>query len=305
MKLIVITGITATGKTDLSIELAKKLNGEIVSADSMMVYKYMDIGTAKPSLEERQGIEHYLIDVVEPSESFSVKDFLKKADESIKKIYSKGKTPIIVGGTWLYIQALLYGLADAPETDWDLREKLYKEDSYKLYRKLLEVDKDYAEKIHPNDKKRIVRALEVYITTGKPFSSFLKEHSFRKSRYSFTGFVLNRPKEEIMERIEKRVERMFEKGLVEEVKKLIEMGFENAITSMQAIGYKELIPYIKGEISIEEAKEKIIKNTKSFAKRQIRSFRSKFKDENKWEWLNVSNYTKEEVLDKIIKKYEK
>ncbi len=303
MKLIVITGPTATGKTEIGIELAKKINGEIISADSMMVYKYMDIGTAKPTKEEMQGIPHYLIDVVEPPEDFSAKDFVEKADEKIKEILEKEKVPIIVGGTWLYIQALLYGLAKAPEGDWKIREKLYKEDNISLYSRLKEIDPKYASKIHPNDKKRVIRALEVYLTTGKPFSKYLEEHSFKEKRYDFIGFVLTRPREEIMERVEKRVENMIKKGLVEETKNLVEKGFENAITSKQAIGYKELIPYIKNEISLEEAKEEIIKNTKKFAKRQIRALKNKFKEDENWKWIDVSQYTKEEVFDKIIKNY--
>ena len=304
MKLVVITGPTATGKTEIGIELAKKINGEIISADSMMVYKYMDIGTAKPTKEEMQGIPHYLIDVVYPSEEFSAKDFVQEADKKIREIIKKGKIPIVVGGTWLYIQALLYGLAKAPEGNWKIREKLYKEDNIELYMKLKEIDPKYASKIHHNDKKRIIRALEVYLTTGKPFSSYLEEHSFREERYDFLGFVLTRPRDEIMERIEKRVEKMIEAGLVKETENLIKMGFENAITSKQAIGYKELIPYIKNEISLEEAKKEIVKNTKKFAKRQIRALKNKFKENENWKWTDVSQYTKEEVLDKIIKNYE-
>ena len=171
-KIIIITGTTATGKTEVSIGLAKKINGEIISADSMMVYKYMDIGTAKPSIEERQGIPHYAIDVVYPNETFSVQDFLNIAKEKIKDIQKRGKTPIIVGGTWLYIQSLLYGLSPAPPANESIRKKLYEESNEKLYEKLKKVDPIYAKKVHINDKKRIVRALEVYYLTGKPFSSF-------------------------------------------------------------------------------------------------------------------------------------
>ncbi len=303
MKIIVITGATATGKTELSIELAERLNGEIISADSMMVYKYMDIGTAKPSIEERKGIPHHLIDIVEPSFTFSVKEFVEEADKKIKEITSRKKVPIVVGGTWLYIQALLFGLSKAPEGNWKIREELYRKDNVELFENLKNVDPEYAKKIHLNDKKRIIRALEVFYTTGKPFSSYIKEHAFKENRYPFLGFVLNRPREEIMERIEKRVDNMIKGGLIQETENLIKMGYEKAITSMQAIGYKELIPYIKREISLPEAKEEIIKNTKKFAKRQIRAFRSKFKEEKGWEWIDISRYTNGEVLDKIIKKY--
>jgi len=299
----VITGATATGKTDISIELANKLNGEIVSADSMMVYKHMDIGTAKPSKEDMDKIPHYLIDIVEPSYDFSVKDFINIAHKSIKKILKKGKTPIIVGGTWLYIQSLLYGLTDAPEGDWRIREKLYKRDPQDLYNELKSIDSEYAQKIHPNDKKRVIRALEVYYISKKPFSYFIKKHNFNEKKYSFVGFILERDKKEIMERIQKRVDKMFDNGLVEEVAKLVDMGYEDALTSKQAIGYKELIPYVKGKISLLEAKEEVVRNTKDFAKRQIRAFRSKFKNNGEWERLNISNYTNKELLYKIIEKY--
>ncbi len=286
-KVIVIAGATATGKTDLGIKLAKILNGEIISADSMMVYKYMDIGTAKPSIEERESIDHHLIDLVEPSETFNVKDYIQHFDKVIEDIFLKGKVPIVVGGTWLYIQGALYGLSDAPDGDWKLREELYKEDNIILYNKLKEVDPYYAGKIHPNDKRRIVRALEVYFLTKKPFSDFILKHKFKEKRYNFIGFILERDRLELMERIKLRVENMFKKGLIEEVKRLVDMGFRDSITSMQAIGYKELLPYLDKKISLEEAKDSIINNTKDFAKRQIRTFKNKtdfervlVKDEN-------------------------
>ncbi|WP_297454828.1 tRNA (adenosine(37)-N6)-dimethylallyltransferase MiaA [Persephonella sp.] len=302
MKIIVITGLTATGKSEIGVEVAKQINGEIISADSMMVYKYMDIGTAKPTPEDMQGIPHYLIDVVEPDYNFSAKDFIELAQEKINDIHQRGKVPVIVGGTWLYIHTLLYGLSEAPPTDWKIREKLYKEKD--LYERLKQIDPEYANKIHPNDKKRIVRALEVYELSGKPFSSFQKEHSFKDKKYDFTGFVFHTDRERLWNRIEKRVDKMFQLGLVDEVKNLMDMGYENSITAKQAIGYKEIIPYLKGEISLEEAKNMVIKNTKDFAKRQKRAFRSKLKPENGWLWIDPFTYTKEKLLDTIIKKYE-
>jgi len=303
MRLIVITGTTATGKTEIGIEVAQCLNGEIISADSMMVYRYMNIGTAKPFPEEMEGVPHHLIDIVEPSENFSVKEFIHMADQKIRDITHRGKVPVVVGGTWLYIQALIYGLTDAPPTDWNLRKRLYAQKPEKLYTRLMEIDAPYAKKIHPNDIKRVIRAIEVFELTGKPFSYFQQEHQFSQKKYGFVGFVLERDRKELMERIEKRVEEMFEKGLVDEVKRLMDMGYEESLTAKQAIGYKELIPYIKGEISMVEAKKQVIKNTKDFAKRQLRTFRSKFFEKENWHFVDIGNYTKSAVLDTIIKKY--
>lgn len=296
--MIVIAGATATGKTELGIKLAKEIGGEVISADSMMVYKYMDIGTAKPTLEERDGVVHHLIDVVYPDENFSVKDYLKLFDKAVKEIKSKGKIPIVVGGSWLYIQTALYGIADAPEGDWQLREKLYQQDSKKLYQQLIQIDPLYAQKIHPNDKRRVVRALEVYHLTGKPFSYFIQKHNYKQPRYDFTGFILERDKDELMHRIEKRVEKMFMNGLVEEVKNLLEMGYKDAITSMQAIGYKELIPFFEKNISLQDAKNSIIKNTKEFAKRQIRTFRNK----TNFEYLKIEKNNIDLTLRLILKR---
>jgi tRNA dimethylallyltransferase len=297
--MIVIAGATATGKTELGIKLAKFLDGEVISADSMMVYKYMDIGTAKPSVEEREGIEHYVIDVVLPSQNYSAKDYIEDFDKAVQKIREKGKIPIVVGGTWLYIQGVLYGLSDAPESDWTLREKLYSLDNLELYTQLQKVDPEYANKIHVNDKRRIVRALEVYYLTGKPFSFFINQHNFKSKRYSFLGFILERDRQELMDRIEIRVEKIFEKGLVEEVKKLVDMGFKDSLTSMQAIGYKEILPYLDKKISLEDAKKCIIENTKDFAKRQIRTFRNK----TDFEKIEASKFEVDKILDYIYKKY--
>ncbi len=299
-KIIVITGATATGKTDLAIKLAEKIKGEIISADSMMVYKYMDIGTAKPPKDIRKKIPHHIIDVVKPSENFSVKDFVELADKYIKDIKARGKTPIVVGGTWLYIQALLYGLSDAPKGDWKLREKLYERDTEELYEELKKVDLEYSKKIDKNDKRRIVRALEVFYLSGKPFSYFQNKHGFKEERYSFIGFVLEKNRKDLMKAIEKRVDKMFSEGLIDEVKFLIDMGYKNFLTSSQAIGYKELIPFFDGYISLEEAKENIIKNTKKFAKRQIKTFRSKFGKKNNWNFVNINDKNFIEIFEKII-----
>lgn len=293
--IIVITGATATGKTKLSIQLAKQIDAEIISADSMMVYKYMDIGTAKPTMEERENTPHHLIDIVEPSYNFTAKDFVDYFDDVIKNI--KNKNVIVSGGTWLYLQLALFGMSEAPAGNWEIRKKLYEKNNQELWEELQKYDKEYAKKIHPNDKRRIIRALEVYYMTGKPFSLYQKEHNFKNKRYNFIGFIIERDKQELMERIEKRVEDMFEKGLIKEVKNLINMGFEEAITAKQAIGYKEIIPYLKGEISLEEAKENIKKNTKDFAKRQIRTFRNK----TDFQVVNLSKTAEKDFIDEIKK----
>lgn len=296
--IIVISGATATGKTDLGILLAKELNGEVISADSMMIYKYMDIGTAKPTIEEMEGIPHHLIDLILPSDSFSVKDYINHFDIAVQNILKKGKLPIVVGGSWLYIQGALYGLSEAPQGNWEIRERLYKYDNLILYEKLKKIDPLYANKIHQNDKRRIVRALEVYEIMGKPFSSFLQ--GFNKPRLKFIGFNLERNREELMDRIRIRVEKMFEKGLVEEVKNLVDMGFKESITAMQAIGYKEILPYLDKKISLEDAKSSIIENTRDFAKRQIRTFRNK----TEFIKINLSNLDIKDTLNFIKNKVE-
>ncbi|MCX7738641.1 MAG: tRNA (adenosine(37)-N6)-dimethylallyltransferase MiaA [Hydrogenothermaceae bacterium] len=273
--LIVITGATAVGKTELGIKLAKELNGEVLNADSMMIYKYMDVGTAKPTPEEMEGVPHHLMDLVLPSENFSVKDYVEAFDRSVESVAHRGKIPILVGGSWLYIQSALYGIAEAPEGNWKIREEFYKRENQDLYSELLKVDPEYGRKVHLNDKRRIVRALEVYHLTGKPFSTFLRNHNYKKARYRFIGFVIERDKEDLMRRIELRVEKMFKKGLVREVEELIEMGLKDSLTAMQAIGYKELIPYIESRTTLEDAKSSIIKNTKNFAKRQVRTFKNR------------------------------
>ncbi len=267
---IVIYAPTATGKSEFSVCLALKLGGEIVSADSMSVYRCMNIGTAKP-LDYLNIVRHHLIDIVEPGDYYDAKRFEEDALRSVELIKSGGKLPLVVGGSYLYLQSLLYGLAQTPEPNWTLRERLYgigklKGSGY-LYRKLACIDRNYARKIHENDLRRIVRALEVFIESGRPFSSF---HRWGEPKLRCRGFYLYRSWESLSERIERRVEDMFKKGLVEEVEGLLLMGFKSFLTSSQAIGYKEVIPYLEGKISLEEAKARVVRNTKKLAKRQIR-----------------------------------
>lgn len=277
-RVIVIVGPTASGKTALSISLAKEMNGEIVSADSMQVYKYMDIGTAKPDLEEMSGIKHYLIDEVNPDEEFSVARFKELATKYIDEILDKGKQPIVVGGTGLYINSLLYNI-DFSETvsDWELREELKKEalemgNEY-LHDKLKSVDPIAAEKIHKNDLKRIIRALEVYEYSKKTITEHQEVSRQIPSKYEFYAYGLKMDRERLYNRINQRVDIMFERGLIEEVKGLVSMGYDKHSVAMQALGYKELLLYLRDEISLDDAKEIIKMGSRRYAKRQITWFK--------------------------------
>ena len=300
MKTLIIGGPTAVGKSEIACEVAKRLGGEIISADSMAVYKHMDIGTAKP-LECMKQVPHHLIDVVEPGGYFDAKIFEEKAGELIRDIKERGKVPMVVGGTYLYIQALIYGIDDTPKPDWNLRNKLYKIAEKRgreyLYKKLKVVDRAYAEKIHPNDLRRTVRALEVFINSGRPFSSF---HSWGKPKIDFVGIYLKRNIKNLYKRIEERIMDMVRRGLLDEVKRLLEMGYENFLTSGQAIDYKEFIPCAKGERPLEECIREAVKNTKEQAKRQIRWFRKQ-----NWEEIDLDLLTKEEAVRRIISIYNK
>jgi len=219
-------------------------------------------------------VRHYLVDVVEPGEVFDAKLFEELALEALENIRRRGKVPIVAGGTYLYIQVLLYGMEETPPPNWKLRHRLYltaeRKGTAYLHRILKRVDPDYARRVHPNDLRRIVRALEVFVESGKPFSRF---HRWKEPRFSFTGFYLRRSWEKLALRIEERVHRMIAEGLVDEVRKLMRKGFESFLTSSQAIGYKELVPYLKGEVSLKEAVDEIVRRTREYAKRQIRWFR--------------------------------
>ena len=303
--LIVIGGPTGVGKTELSLKLAEEIDGEIISADSMAVYKYMDIGTAKPSVMERKRIKHYLIDVVEPNETFSIKQFIDLADRAVREIWSKGKVPIVVGGTYMYIHPFLYGLADTPPGDWKIRNELYRraerEGKEKLWKELVKIDPVYAKKIHPNDLRRIVRALEVYTLTGKPYSSFHTNWDNAEPRYNFLGVFLVRPWEVQYRRIKNRVWDMVRGGLLGEIRHLLEMGFKEAITSPQAIDYKEFLPYFEGKRNLLECIYDTIKHTKEQAKRQLRWFK-RYKN---WLRLDLEELTTRGAVEKIVEEYRK
>ena len=298
---IVIVGPTASGKTSLSIELAKRINGEIISADSMQIYRYMDIGTAKPDADEISGIKHYLIDEIYPDEEFSVAKYRELAIKYINKIIKEGRHPVIAGGTGLYINSLVYNI-NFSETisDWPLREQLKKESEEKgsryLHNKLMEIDPEAAVKIHENDIKRIIRALEVFKHTNKPISLHQQLSRLEPPPYNYLIFGLRMERARLYERIEKRVDIMFEQGLVNEVRKLQKMGYEKNITAMQGLGYKEIFAYLRGEATLDEAKFIIKRDTRHYAKRQL----TWFKRLENIHWMDVDEDTNIEKLVKNI-----
>lgn len=276
--MVILTGPTAVGKTELSIQLAKELNGEIISADSMQVYKKMNIGTAKITPKEMGGIKHYLVDELDPREEFHVVRFQEMAKKALQEIYAKGKIPIIVGGTGFYIQGLLYDI-DFSKEDGDMEyrkmlvKKAEKEGKEALHKMLMEVDPVSAQEIHYNNGKRVIRALEFYKVNGYPISEHNKKERQKESPYHFAYFVLTHDRNVLYDRINRRVDLMIEQGLIEEVKKLKEEGYEKTMVSMQGIGYKEVFDYLEGSISLEETIETIKKDTRHFAKRQLTWFR--------------------------------
>ena len=277
-KVIVICGPTASGKTALSIELAKKINGEIVSADSMQIYDEMSIGTAKPDKEEMQGIKHYLVGIVSPSKRYSVSEYKKDAICAIEEIISNKKSPIVVGGTGLYVNSLIYGI-DYPEIETDLKyraelEEMANEKGLEyLYKMAKEIDEEAMKNISVNDKKRIIRVLEIYKETGKTKTELEIESRKNGIPYEYKVFAINMPREILYDRINKRVDIMIEKGLIEEVKQLYSKYGEQLCTAAQGIGYKEVIDYLNKEITKEEMIEKVKMETRRYAKRQLTWFR--------------------------------
>lgn len=295
--LIILTGPTAVGKTDLSIQLAKAVNGEIISADSMQVYKNMDIGTAKVTKEEMCGIPHYLIDELMPEEEFNVTVFQKLAKQAAETIYAKGKIPIVAGGTGFYIQALLYDVDfTEDENDYSYRNELEKLSSEKgaefLHQMLNEIDPEAAENIHANNVKRVIRALEYYHLTGKKISDHNKEQREKESAYNFVYFVLTMNRDRLYRRINQRVDQMLENGLLEEVKALKKAGYHKDMVSMQGIGYKEILDYFDGKYNYERAVALLKQDTRHFAKRQLTWFkRERFVTE-----LDKDNFSSEDEL---------
>lgn len=300
--LIIIAGPTAAGKTNLSVNLAKRINGACISADSMQVYKYMDIGSAKISKDEMNGIKHYGIDILEPTEDYNVNLFQKMAKEAISDCYDNNKIPIIVGGTGFYIQSVLYDIEfDETEKNNDYRNELIaisnEKGSEYLHEMLLEIDPDSYNLIHPNNTKRVIRALEYYKETGNPISKHNEIQSKKESPYNNCYFVLYDERETLYKRIDLRVDKMIKSGLIDEVKKLKDMGLQRENVSMQGLGYKEILDYLDGFISLEDAIETVKRETRRFAKRQLTWFRR----EKDTYWINKSEYSSEdEILEYIL-----
>lgn len=301
--LIILTGPTAVGKTKLSIQLAKAAGGEIISADSMQVYRHMDIGSAKVTKEEMEGIPHYLIDVLEPTEEFNVVIFQKMAKEALDEIYSHGNIPIVVGGTGFYIQALLYDI-DFKEEDGhrDLRKELEALAAEKgaeyLHEMLMQIDPDAAASIHANNLKRVIRAIEYYRQTGERISAHNRKEREKASPYQFLYYVVNTDRDILYDRINQRIDQMLSDGLIEEVKKLAAGGCTSDLVSMQGLGYKEILSYLQGRISLDEAIYILKRDTRHFAKRQL----TWFKRERDVRWLNLPEFENDQkkVMNRIL-----
>jgi len=299
-KLLVIVGPTAVGKTEVSMEISKRLNIEIVSADSMQVYKYMDIGTAKPTSVERSQIPHHMIDIIDPDEEFSVADYQIQAKRAIKDILGRGNIPLITGGTGLYINALCYDYIFSShgrdnELRNCLRERAQKYGNEFLHRQLKVLDPKSAKRIHPNNVKRVIRAIEVSLKTGKPFSSYEQSHRKPVRAYSWEMLGLTRPRHELYSRIDERASHMMSLGLEKEVKSLLEMGYSKNLNSLQGLGYRQIIDLIEGKVTKEKALELICRDTRRYAKRQYTWFS---RDDN-FKWIDISAKDNTVIADRI------
>ena len=295
IKGLVIAGPTGVGKTDLSIKLAKLLNADIISADSAQIYKGMDIGTAKITTKEMQGVKHYMLDVVEPIKKYSVGDYQTAVDNILNEKEKENKNIILTGGTGLYIGSITEGLSDLPAGDPVLREELLKLDSEELYKKLMELDPQAAEDIHINNRRRVERAVEVCLLTGDKFS-VLSKKNIKNNNYNFLKVALERDREYLYERINLRVNIMLEKGLEQEVRALYEKYGEN-LRKINIIGYTELIEYFNEQVSYEEAVENIKRNSRRYAKRQF----TWFKNDPTYVWFDLDKLSEEEIINSIIK----
>ncbi len=277
-KLLLILGPTGAGKSEVAFEVALEVGGEIINADSQQVYCHMDIGTAKPDLENRKKVPHHLIDIIDPDEEFNVALFRQKALESAQEIWSQGRKVIVCGGTGLYIRSLLHGLFIGPQRDLAVRSRLERETEKKglewLYERLRQVDLDATARIHPNDRQRIIRALEVFEVTGKRMSQWQKEHGFRESLFETLKIGLNRERKELYSLIDYRCEEMVAHGFVDEVRGLLERGYSQSLNSMRSVGYRHMGLYLSGEMSLEDALSLMKRDTRRLAKRQLTWFRA-------------------------------
>ncbi|SJZ33015.1 tRNA dimethylallyltransferase [Cetobacterium ceti] len=296
MKGIVIAGPTGVGKTDLSIKLAKLINGDIISADSAQVYKGMDVGTAKVTKDEMDGVKHYLIDIVEPIKKYSVGDFQREVDEILSS--SNGKNIILAGGTGLYINSITEGLSSLPVGNLDLREKLMAKSSEELFEELKKVDLEASEEIHMNNKRRVERALEVFYLTGEKFS-VLSKRNIKNNNYKFLKIGLERDRAYLYERINMRVDIMIKNGLIEEVKELYDKYGEN-LRKINIIGYSEIIDYFKGEISLEVAIDLIKRNSRRYAKRQF----TWFKNDPEYIWYDLDKMSEKSIIEDVLRRFE-
>jgi tRNA dimethylallyltransferase len=277
-KIIIICGPTALGKTSIAINVAGIFNGEIIGADSMQIYRYMDIGTAKPTTDEQSRVAHHMIDIIEPDEHFDARQFAEMAYEKIIRLYARGVTPFVVGGTGLYIKALVHGLFKAGPSDLHVRERLQEQARIYgadfLHQKLRRYDPDTAERIHPNDSYRIIRALEVRELTGKTITAFQQDHGFKDHRFRVLKIGLHIDREVLYDRINHRVDAMMDSGFLNEVKGLLEMGYSENLKSMQSIGYRHLMDFIKGRCSWDETMRTLKRDTRRYAKRQLTWFKA-------------------------------
>jgi tRNA dimethylallyltransferase len=299
-RIIFLAGATAVGKTAVAVRLGKMLKAEIVSCDSMQVYKGMDIGTQKPTKAQRKMVKHHMIGIVPPSKSFSVADFRKRALKCIKDIENRGKNVLFAGGTALYIKALTDGLFPSPPTDYPLRKKLMEQENKNcsgyLHEKLNRVDAETARLLHPNDTRRVIRALEIYISTKTPMSELKKATRGLKEKYEIKIFCINRDRQALYRIIDKRVDNMFRKGFAAECRRLKNKRL--SMTAQHALGYREVFDSLDKRISINDVKESIKKQTRNFAKRQL----SWFRNDSRIEWISIDGYTPKQAADIICKK---
>ncbi|MGM0507764.1 MAG: tRNA (adenosine(37)-N6)-dimethylallyltransferase MiaA, partial [Fusobacteriota bacterium] len=292
---IVLCGPTGVGKTELSLKLAKKFDADIISADSMQIYKYMDIGTAKINDSEMNKIKHHMLSIVKPTYKFSVGEYQKRVDAILNKLEDKNKNVILAGGTGLYIDSITRGLSNLPTSDEELREKMYNREKQDLHDELKKLDIKSANAIHPNNKRRVIRALEVCKLTGGKFS-ILRKQNIKNNNYSFKKFALTRDREELYKRINIRVEQMFDSGLLDEARFLYD-NYREGLNQIRAIGYTELFDYFEEKTTLKEAKRLIKRNSRRYAKRQY----TWFKKDDEISWFNLSSISKNEILNQIIK----